>query len=876
MKISNFEYLSEHNEVVLQEFQDTLGEFLIEKTLLIPAKGGKYHFSQKKNRTYSDMPYWIHILNGLMAAFLFIEKDEEMNEAFKSNSDYIRLFIVSFVFHDVNKLCKYDNLGEAVEKELDEMMEDFEVSEFFPDYKSFIQDIKWLILNTEHGTTSSAYGKYHPNLNTRLLDTLKNYLNFADSLSATEIHSTRNLYEHIIQLVQNKSLPNIELNYVDISPNIYLGISTAVYLEIDTLLKKRAIFRLRDGFIYYGEKIQIDASDLAQNIMIEVEEVDLETLAQNEIGGQFHQGINLNFFKRRLFNVDEFIEIVDYFIKAKSGSFLRNYETQELFLSLASQIPGNQFNNDSSQVKIHPDDFDNLAEKDKDLWRMIVISRIIGLNYKDHKEYDSLVAEFNEILQEETYVDLLTKKLKSTSLYIEYALRKKRVGELREKLLSISQLIIQIEENKFKSQQNNEIQRNKQILENFINSYINHNLTLPDSSVYESKKRQSCLICGNYAETELREGLKNTFLVKATNPTNKTLSSLKNTSTPNYICNTCLLDNMILIKNYSQSISKSDSVLFIDTYDYIFNVNHSFIFKTINTYISKKELSTNEKDEESCGSQSISINVSANSMYTINSFFDFNFFQFGNDLETQLYSVYKLLQIIKYTGFKILVSHIYLPYVQHDEMLRIESIKSNLKAFGLDRIRINEIEEKSLVLNFLLQIKDDLSSIYELAKYPLSIFWIIRKNEIKDSNIDKKIKIFTKNFDMSNTKELSKILAEINTLSYDSSSHEESEIIRAVIEILRMIQSNETEISDDFYEKIAGVLYKKYKNKPDIIPKASEFSSIFIDKIYINEWKKQMPNPKELKFWIAQFAYLYKKSSLEIWENRKENKKINN
>lgn len=862
MKITNLTFLN-HNYEVLDEFFDTLGFNLLEKTLLLPAKGGKYSFSKKKNRTYSDMPYWIHILNGLMSAFLLIDKDKILNESFESNAIYAKVFITAFVFHDANKLIEGKTLEQVLREDFNELLESFEVSSFFPEYQDYIEDMKWLVLNTENGTTPHAFGEISPSLPEPLLDILKVYMSFADGISAKEVHRTYDLYKILQDLIKKKRLPELEIHYLEISKNIYMGLSNAVYKTLEQELSEKIIFRLRDGFIYIGQKYEVNDEKISEEIINDFNEAEAADIAKNEIGGQFFQSISLNFFKTRKIKKEKFIKILDEFIKLKSNSFFKNFEDTSYYQEISSDLPSVEYSNDD-QLYIKEDIYDALIEDEKDIWRLLTIIRIVALSFNTEKEFENEIQNINKLEQTKKVNEMIEKGEKSVILHLLYLKKIISADKVKKSLDVLLDKVIKVGQLDYVDEYSNQQKLN---LQNFIKTFVSHKFEdIYLNNEQKLKKKQICLICGNHANSELKDVSQNTFIITARNPTNKSITSIKNSK--NYICDLCELDNKFLLKFFGK-LRNADSILYVDLYDYVFNFNYSQILKWIEKRIILKEVAAvkHRLDESE---KKLYINLSANDEFALGSHFKFMYYPYGKDLKSQIYSTQKLLKLIKYTGMKVLVSPIYTPYSQHNEMFAVLSTKNTLKRFGLDKVRIHEIHDALNKVNLLFQLQEDITSIIELSKTPESIFWIIKKNDLSISKEDL-FNLFLKNIDMTNTKELSVYLTNVHRLEYNSTSHEETEVIRKSLDILKDYSFHEKSL-ENTKEAIAGILYKKFKNVKDIHKLSKDFSQCLVDKIYKEEWNQVLPNPKELKYWIAQFAYLYKESSEESWEKIRNNK----
>ena len=119
---------------------------LVKKFSLVSAKGSsgaKFKESQlgEAIRIQTDMPYHIHILNGLFPALKLFE--QKLQERYLINNKEIESFVkslfIGFTFHDINKLVGSE-LREAVDIEIERLCKTIKVQSFFPEWKDWLTE----------------------------------------------------------------------------------------------------------------------------------------------------------------------------------------------------------------------------------------------------------------------------------------------------------------------------------------------------------------------------------------------------------------------------------------------------------------------------------------------------------------------------------------------------------------------------------------------------------------------------------------------------------------------------------------------------------------------------------------------------------------
>ena len=211
----------------------------------------------------TDMPYHVHILNGLFPVLKLLEQkftQEKWMEREEADR-LLRCFVVGFTFHDINKLVNAEGLNEAVEVNIVRLCEQLDVEAFFVEWREWIEEIKFLALGTEYRTKAHSLQKsirHYEALNTIFAE----YCHLADSIAS--IDSTGSVVEFYEKLcrcrLDGKSLSTLwQLSYVEVQENIFSLLSQKLLLAAkDVILNDRkqiVLFKLRNGFVYIGSPL---------------------------------------------------------------------------------------------------------------------------------------------------------------------------------------------------------------------------------------------------------------------------------------------------------------------------------------------------------------------------------------------------------------------------------------------------------------------------------------------------------------------------------------------------------------------------------------------------------------------------------------------
>jgi hypothetical protein len=253
---------------VSQSYLETLFSNLVDNFVLVSAKGSsgkKFNNLQLKLsvNAQTDMPYHIHILNGIFPALKLLEQHLKQRNFIerKEMEAFLKTLLIGFTFHDVNKLVDKE-LRQAVKDDIELLCEKLKVQTFFPEWRDWINEIKFLALHTENRTT--AYSYELPIREWQFFsEILSSICHLADTFaSASEFTNVFEFYECISHVKFNgKPINEIwPLSFVEISDNIFTLLSQKILNTAKAFIqetrKEEILFHLRNGFVFIGKPLE--------------------------------------------------------------------------------------------------------------------------------------------------------------------------------------------------------------------------------------------------------------------------------------------------------------------------------------------------------------------------------------------------------------------------------------------------------------------------------------------------------------------------------------------------------------------------------------------------------------------------------------------
>jgi CRISPR-associated protein Csc3 len=895
------------NTVVGEYFKNFLDEFL-KQYILVSAKGSSGQQFQTgtggsridKVINQYDMPYHIHIINGLLPALKLLEerfKKEGWLEQ-KEAPLFLRCFIVGFTFHDVNKLTGIDELNESVEQFLVSLCENLKLERFFPEWKDWIEEIKFLALGTEYRTKIYAHQKTikeHDFFNSVLAE----HCHLADSIASMEgFSSVANFYEQLCNKQMNgRRLADLwQLSFVEVQENIFTLLSQKLLFAAKTLIQDKreqtVLFTLRNGFVYIGQPLDTneigeikmdfksDLSDVVKSSLLDfqtckygfLENLSEENDSENKYHGQIKNALE-KILKAGFANSGAGSEKIKPFaitnyatlLKEKSSKPQAEEEIKNLGKMLdENELPLTVFSQKAVQnyfLRLSKK-WDDVSESDKKFLTLYALEKIKILSSKTFTKWKPKNSYPNySTATERTVIALmnainLCKAAETGGKTIVDALESVWSEVLNT--LSTSSLVKTLD---------------TQGLDDFVNFYLSGNFKRDINKVVGfigeiPKKADMCLFTGRKAMTKY--GAERVFGISALNFSNRSLNTLK--SKDNQISSLFFQENELRLKElprgfYTKKLKEEDknnfdrqmfldasganAVIYYDFGEYFVDVSSRQLLDVLS-----KAFSYDCRDVNG-------LTLIFNSLAYDFNLYGMNFNRISEDVESNFYFIHQMLKLIQKTGFRIFVSGILTPYHSHKYMFVFENCMPFVKRLGWDRIRIDQIESRLQEMNLLLSLnaKRLVSNVLNYAEDRQSIFTAFAllddDNKTKARNVMVKFIYSQKEvLKMSVMNELAQIAIEMVRPKSGSTS-QESWIMRDALKVLKDCHK-EGRDKETAIEQIAGDLRKTLKSRDYAdLSKCELFAKALYEKLFEQEWKKHFPQPGRLRNWVNQFAFLY-------------------
>ncbi|HRK29352.1 MAG TPA: hypothetical protein PK239_18895, partial [Chitinophagales bacterium] len=257
------------------DYFDTVLAAMIKNDTLLQAKG-LFSVNGVVKRDYYDMPYHIHILNGLMPALHIYEKYLEARGWLKDNPNqcvlYLKVFILGFTFHDANKLLHTEQTKDFADLEIalqqiNKAAETLQVKDFFEEFDTYKNDICFLALATEYRTRILAQQYGFKLSEKHVREVLAELCHLADangfaSVQDNELADIEALHKAITKSLSKftaiAGMPPLPVSYLQIYENPYTLLSQQLLRCAKNVLSKngkKVLFAMRNGFVFWGNNV---------------------------------------------------------------------------------------------------------------------------------------------------------------------------------------------------------------------------------------------------------------------------------------------------------------------------------------------------------------------------------------------------------------------------------------------------------------------------------------------------------------------------------------------------------------------------------------------------------------------------------------------
>ncbi len=868
---------------IVQTYFDTVLVEILQKHSIIEAKG-LFVKNDKVMKDDFDMPYHIHILNGLIPSLLIYEKHliEKDWINTKETELYIKTFILGYTFHDANKLLNINSLNDAI-KELNKTIKEYtSVKVFFSDFDKYKNDVYFLCLSDEDRTSVLA-NQYKITLSeTHVKEVLALLCKFADSIASNQnLESVEAFYNSISKSLSIiLGINEVSISYVEINPNPYTLLSQNILQsarQVLALSGKKVFQALRNGFVYFGEditeievqKIQLKATQVSGDIdPIGLTKIDAQKCSFGFIG-------SVDFTKEVLGKIidvygDKFFALSPNGkdkIKDFSEFVVFNTKLVEVY-NLPVKI---SIQNDKLYLNIDKGSFEDWHIN---FFKLYSLNKIQWLNTKFNKKWQqdfdtwqkenvNLISEIklhsgNEVTITNTlalkeYIGENTNT--SSSLLKTYLSIVKTYSLLIEKDEDEIENYIQKLEEEIIFSFTRDIKENNLVKEffgryfnyrgnNYIKVFDNYNPIIPE-------KGKMCAFTGGVGLKEYKEDV--AFSMKARGFSNRTITSLNNNTS--HISDLYSEENKLRKSFFSNT--DANIVIYNDFFETTLEIDRDILAASVKA-----------KNIKVLEDASIQFDKNAKFQYNL---YNLNFDKISTSIEGNFYFVRKNLLLVKELGIRSYITGVMSPYLPHKEAFKYENAPRFLQLLGWNNVRLinidNVLEEISLILTLgSSRLDSNLLKISENRNTYFTLYYLLKDDEKKKvyeklrKFINNNPKLFT---GMTVTENLADLATKITMIGYNSSGSEETWLIRMALEYVRK-EVKQGFGREDVIQKTCGSIYKSIRLDAYVDAEAiKEFAIAVYDELFIKEWKGKLPNINREKDWIYQFAFLYKEKSTE-------------
>ena len=855
-----------------------------------------------------DMPYHIHILNGLIPALFVYEQlciKEDLIEH-EEIEKYLKTFMLGFTFHDTNKLTATN--WENAFTELDKIINNFNVTEFFTDFETFKNDVYFLALSTENGTEVMK-NQYKVSLDFQhLTEILEPLCNFGDGLaSIKELDGVEVFYKEAEKVFAKISqITKLEISYIKVHENPFTLLSQNLLNTAGRVLSQNGcsiLYTMRDGILFFGEDLKDEEK---KEIFTEFEEGndDLDIIGLTKVDAQkcnfgFLGSVELE--KSLLNNVIE--KLSDKFLLL-SPNGQEKFEYFDDFIKFNEQLiaqaelPINiKINNNKLYLN-----FSEMANEDKpDFIKIFVLQKIIWLNSKLNKTWDKDLKkwiisdeefsfELNEKFQisednEGQKIDISISKISDLKTYFS-SITKSANALLKTYIALIKTVNIlnsfedDEEQEQYISDLYNEVlnfysvneKNEKNVLSELSNKYFTFKGNKDFSVIIENVpnipiKKTMCAYTGKIGTEKYVESI--AFGMNARGFSNRTVASLQNTTS--YVSKLMAEENKLRKSAFSRP--KSNHVVYYDFFETALDINLDLI---------KNSIKSRNLDFSKDGI--IKFDNAAKFQPTLK---NLEFTEIGSDMLSSIWFIRNKLIIVKKLNMRMYITGIMSPYQSHKEAFVYENAPRFAKDLNWTKVRLYNIEMVLDEISLLFELGKSRKSIntglvLNYAESPDSIFrafyeFAMRKKDNEIRNAKNKLRDFINKYphkfkNMTTIEKLVDIALQIKSSA--KSGSEETWLIRTALDFIRKNRKEEIE-KDDTIQQIGGNIHKTLRQEKVNSDVIVLFAKTVYEELYENQWGKNLPTINRQKDWIYQFGFVFKMRVDELISERSDDKILN-
>lgn len=903
----------------VQEYFDTVLAALFADHSLTETKGKFVTDDGKERRDDFDMPYPVHILNGLIPTLHIFEqflKNAGQTDSLEAET-WLKVFMLGFTLHDANKLLRVpEQKGKTdLELALEQLREDFanfRALEFFPEIEKYKDNVFHLALATENRTRILA-NEYPAERFIR--EKLTPLCHLADGLaSVQEVESPASVFATVQRKMADmeKVFGALPISYIEVRPNPYVLTNQKLLQAARRVLHgngKKVLFSLRTGFVFFGEDATPEERTAIQQTFLGSSDLDPVGLTKVNF-----QKCEFGFLGSVPFTPD----VLDKICERLQSSFLelspnsrekiRDFDGFFEFLKkfLTAFAPFDEWLNPELDFKTRNKLYLRFAQKsdldgDESWFRKIfILHKIQWLNTGKSKTWNADYERWSRAAAPETQkqkknvgsqpppdinlpelfdhagttyaklADAVALVNNSTSLpgYLTKNLlclaKTWRVlfdGETdaEEYFQSLQKDILdtfQISEGQSNTADTGFVERFFYCRGEQVELLANYHPVVP-------AKSGMCLFSGAKLDKEYTES--DAFGVKARGFSNRTVTALGNTSSG--ISRWFKEENNLRISNFQQK--EANYCLYTDFFETSLDISRDII-----TACAKAK----SKELKFVDGEAIEFDKNARFQYNL---FNLDFVSLVPKVKDVFWQVRRWLLMVKKLGLRAYVTGIMSPYIPHKAAFHFENAPAWLQSLGWHQVRLKNVEavleEMKLVILFGHDRVD--SNLLQLAmsrRAYFRLYYLLKADDQKKviGALTDFISNHPQYFNMTIIEKLVALALKIEVADRKSSGATETWLIRTATDSLRTYAKQERP-RDEIIYKISGEIYRKMRREyvQDKMQTIENFAAGVYDLLFVEGWNSHLPTSNAQKDWIYEFAFVYKKQSIEYWEEYNRNKK---
>ncbi|MGD1840076.1 MAG: hypothetical protein ACFB0B_04155 [Thermonemataceae bacterium] len=875
---------------VVQDYFDTVLGQIIAQNATVSAKG-LFIVDGEQKRDYYDMPYHVHILNGLIPA-LFVYEKYMQQQNYTDDPEavvYLKVFILGFTFHDANKLLhtqqdKQRSDLEIAVASLDKHVDEWAVREFFTAFDAHKNNVYYLALSTEDGTWATAED-YPITLNKEEIRGVQRELcHFADGLASIQnedLESLEALHKKVnYRISKVHNIVPLDVSYVKVRHNPYTLLSQNMLQVARSVLYehgKKVLYATREGFIFWGKALsQKELTTIADTYLTGSEE-DIKFLELTKITAQ---KCEFGFIGSAPFTVEVLSKVVnklsDKFLLLSPNSESKIKIFPE-FVQLTKKLIELYYlplEYDDSNGKLALRYYEELDKEQEAFKTVFNLHKIQWLNGKGNKVWGQDIT----LWQQKEQALLETIDVETSNGIVALTSVSDLLGFIKERV-STSNALFKIYLNFLKTYEvlndfDTDVEEYIEILQQDIIQHFTPETTeeaLPIKQLLFDRyfecpgeanlhflthyaptiplKKEMCAFTGAVGEVPYKAAI--AFAMKARGFSNRTVTSLNN--------NTSRISALFAEENKLRasmfSITDANLVMYYDFFEAQLEIDKDIILSCIKA-----------KDE-------VKLLEDGKVMFDKNSSFQYNlynleFIKLSPKVEPTFFLVRKCLRMTAQLGIRVCLSGIMTPYQPHKAVFHFENPPRFIKLLGWDSIRLIEVEEIldeiRLVLTFGKdRIESNLLKIALSRQAYFTLYYLLKekdKSKVYHPLLNFYTKYKHKFKGMTITEKLVELAVKVD-LGFKSSA-EETWLIRTALDFLRKYHKQDSS-REDIIQKTCGEIYRKlrlkgYYDTEDI----KAFATAVYDELFLKDWQGKIPTINVEKDWIYQFAFLFREQSL--------------